>query len=158
MPIIRVYIDTSVFGGVSDDEFAEPSRRFLARIKSGEFTVVVSAELLRELGSAPAAARKQLDDIPNELLERVAVDVAVESLADAYVAAGVLGKASRSDAIHVAAATVGRADLIVSWNFRHIVNYDRIHKYNAVNLLKGYGLIEIRSPAEVAYGDEGQEV
>jgi predicted nucleic acid-binding protein len=158
MPRIRVYIDTSVFGGVSDDEFAEPSRQFLARVKSGEFTVVVSAELLRELGSAPAAARKQLDDIPDERLERVAVDPTVESLADAYVSAGVLGKASRSDAIHVAATTVGRADLIVSWNFRHIVNYDRIRKYNAVNLLKGYGLIEIRSPAEVAYGGKGQEV
>lgn len=119
---------------------------------------MVSAELLRELASAPAAAKKQLDDIPDEFLERVAVDPTVESLADAYVAAGVLGKASRSDAIHVAAATVGRADLIVSWNFRHIVNYDRIRKYNAVKRLSGYGLIEIRSPAEVAYGDEGQEV
>ena len=154
MSTTRVYVDTSVFGGVNDDEFAAPSRQFLKRLKGGEFTVIVSAELLRELDSAPAAARTQLDDIPEELLERVAVDPAVESLADAYVAAGVLGKSSRSDAIHVAAATVGRADLIVSWNFKHIVNYDRIRKYNAVNLLNGYGLIEIRSPAEVAYGDE----
>jgi len=69
----RVYVDTSVFGGVNDDEFAEPSRRFLARLKGGEFTVVVSAELQRELGSAPTAVRKELDDISDELLERVAV-------------------------------------------------------------------------------------
>jgi hypothetical protein len=47
---------------------------------------------------------------------------------DAYVAGGVLGKTSRSDAIHVATATVAEADLIVSWNFKHIVNYNRIHK------------------------------
>ena len=154
----RVYVDTSVFGGVNDDEFAEPSRQFLARLKGGEFTVVVSAELLRELGSAPTAVRKELDDISDELLERVAVDLPVETLADAYVAAGVLGKGSRSDAIHVAAATVAGADLIVSWNFKHIVNYDRIRKYNAVNILKGYRPIEIRSPAEVAYGDEGEDL
>ena len=151
---MRVYVDTSVFGGVNDSEFAEPSRRFLARVKGGEFTVVVSAEVVRELDSAPVAVRKELDDIPDELLEDISVDLQVEMLADAYVDAGVLGKASRSDAIHVAAAVVAEADLIVSWNFRHIVNYDRIRKYNAVNMLKGYTTIEIRSPAEVSYGDE----
>ena len=78
--------------------------------------LVNKAELLRELESAPAEVKKILDDIPNELLEGVQVDLEVESLADAYVAAGVLGKTSRSDAIHVAAATVAQADLIVSWN------------------------------------------
>jgi len=62
---IRVYVDTSVFGGVNDDEFAEPSRRFLARIKRGEFTAVISTELLRELGSAPMTVKKELDDIPD---------------------------------------------------------------------------------------------
>lgn len=151
----RVYVDTSVFGGVNDDEFAEPSRRFFARLRGGEFTILVSSELLRELDSAPAEVKKILDNIPDELLEGVLVDLEIESLADAYVAASVLGKASRSDAIHVAAATVAEVDLIVSWNFKHIVNYDRIQKYNAINILKGYGSIEIRSPAEVAYGSEG---
>jgi predicted nucleic acid-binding protein len=155
---IRIYVDTSVFGGVGDDEFAEATRRFLIRLKTAGVTVVVSTELLRELGSAPAAVRREFDDIPDELLESISVDAEVEALADAYVAAGVLGKASRSDAIHVAAATVAAADLIVSWNFRHIVNFDRIRKYNAVNVLHGYRAIEIRSPAEVAYGDETQAV
>lgn len=154
MPKTRVYVDTSVFGGVCDDEFAEPSRRFLARLKKGEFTVVVSAEVLREIGRAPEAVKKEIDNIPDESMERIPIDSHMESLADAYVSAGVLGVASRSDAIHVAAATVVGADLIVSWNFKHIVNYDRIRKFNAVNVLNGYGMIEIRSPAEVAYGDE----
>jgi predicted nucleic acid-binding protein len=151
---MRVYLDTSVFGGVNDEEFAEPSRRFLARLKSGEFTVVISTELLRELGSAPMTVRKELDDIPDELLENAAVDPRVEALADAYVASGVLGETSRSDAIHVATATVAEADVIVSWNFKHIVNYNRIRKYNAINVLQGFKPIEILSPAEMAYGDE----
>ncbi len=150
---IRVYVDTSVFGGVSDEEFSESSRRFLGRISNGEFRIVVSSELLRELRSAPERIRRELDAIPDDLLEDVPVDAEVEALADAYVAAGVLGEASRSDAIHVSAATIARADLIVSWNFRHIVNFDRIRKYNAINVLKGYGPIDIRSPAEVAYGN-----
>jgi predicted nucleic acid-binding protein len=151
---VRVYVDTSVFGGVNDDEFAEPSRRFLSRLHGGEFVVVVSTELLRELGAAPEAVKKELDTIPDAMLEGISIDPEVESLADAYLAAGVLGKASRSDAIHVAAATVAGVDLIVSWNFKHIVNYDRIRKYNAINVLHGYGVVDIRSPAEVAYGDE----
>jgi len=151
---IRVYVDTSVFGGVNDDEFAEPSRRFLARLKRGEFTAVISTELLRELGSAPMTVKKELDDIPDELLENAPVDYRVEALADAYVAGGVLGEASRSDAIHVATATVAEADLIVSWNFKHIVNYNRIRKYNAINVLQGFRPIEVLSPAEMAYGDE----
>ena len=149
-----VYVDTSVFGGVNDDEFAESSRRFLARLKGGEYTVVISTELLRELGSAPRTVRKELDDIPDELLEYTSVDRRVEALADAYVAGGVLGEASRTDAIHVATAVVAEADVIVSWNFKHIVNYNRIRKYNAINVLQGFRPIEILSPAEMAYGDE----
>ena len=43
----RVYIDTSVFGGANDVEFAEPSRRFFDRVKAGVFTVLISAEVLR---------------------------------------------------------------------------------------------------------------
>ena len=88
----------------------------------------------------------------------VPVSPDAEKLADAYVAAGVLGKASRADGLHVAAATVAGADLIVSWNFKHIVNYNRIRRYNAVNALNGYRSLEIRSPAEVAYDDENEDL
>jgi predicted nucleic acid-binding protein len=155
---LRVYIDTSVFGGVADEEFAAPSQRFFARVMRGEYIVLVSREVLRELKSAPAAVRKVLDDVPGALLESISFDPAVESLADAYMAAGVVGKDSRSDALHVAAATIADADLIVSWNFKHIVNFDRIRKYNAVNILEGYAAIEIHSPAEVSYGDESEDL
>lgn len=152
MYAIRVYVDTSVFGGVADEEFSEPSRRFFERLHCGEFSLVVSTEVLRELSVAPKIVRNEYDKIPRQSVESVPVSPEVEFLADAYVAAGVLGKASRSDAIHVAAATVAEVDLIVSWNFRHIVNFDRIGKYSAVNVLNGYRPIDIRSPAEVAYG------
>jgi len=151
---MRVYADTSVFGGVFDEEFAEPSRRFLDRVRRGELTLVVSPQVLRELSLAPRTVQDLFDTIPESSLETVPVGSAVEALADAYLAAGVLGSGSRDDALHVAAASVANADLIVSWNFRHIVNYGRIRKYGAVNVLHGYRPIEIRSPAELAYGDE----
>lgn len=57
-----------------------------------------------------------------------------------------------------AAATIGRADVVVSWNFRHLVNYDRIRKYNGVNELKGYPRVEIRSPLDMGSADEDEDV
>jgi hypothetical protein len=58
------------------------------------------------------------------------------------------------DALHVAISTISGCDLIVSWNFKHIVHFDKIPKYNAVNVLNGYGRIGIYSPLEVIkYGN-----
>jgi hypothetical protein len=70
-------------------------------------------------------------------------------LCEAYLEAGVVTPQSSNDAHHVALATVARADVIVSWNFRHIVHLDRIRRFNAVNLRDGYPLIDIRSPKEI---------
>jgi len=74
-------------------------------------------------------------------------------LAAAYVAEGAIGTRMRADALHIAVATVARVDVLVSWNFKHIVNLTRIHAYNAINLKNGYPILEIRTPREVA-GDE----
>jgi hypothetical protein len=54
----------------------------------------------------------------------------------------------------VALASIGRSDVLVSWNFKHIVNLGRIRLFNAVNLEQGYGLVEIRTPKEVLYEQE----
>ncbi len=59
------------------------------------------------------------------------------------------------DAAHLVLATVAEADLIVSWNFRHLVHFEKIRQYNAINLALGYKMIEIRSPREVIHEDEG---
>ena len=72
-----------------------------------------------------------------------------ELLRDRYLAAGVVGPASVDDAHHVALATIAHADLIVSWNFKHIVHFEKIRGFNAVNLREGYQTIEIHSPKEV---------
>jgi hypothetical protein len=55
----------------------------------------------------------------------------------------------RADAQHIAMASVARVDVLVSWNFKHIVNLQRIRGYNSVNLRQGYPMIEIRTPREV---------
>lgn len=136
-----------------------PKRRsvFFRGVVAGGYVVLFSAETVRELGDAPQAVKDLLNQIPQDCLESVAMGPEVETLARGYVSAGVVGPSSESDALHVAAVTVARAEVIVSWNFRHIVNYERIRKYNGVNALNGYPPIDIRSPLEMSHGEEDQD-
>lgn len=146
----RIYTDTSVLGGCEDDEFREPSRRLLEAFTRGESTLVISELTLRELEIAPEVVRRVLDRVPSVHIEALALSREAEELAAAYVADGAIGARMRADALHIALATVARVDVLVSWNFKHIVNLKRIHAYNAVNLKRGYPLLEIRTPREVA--------
>ncbi len=146
---LRVYADTSVFGGCFDDEFAEESKRFFQHIAQGKFRLVVSDTTLLELRSAPEAVRRVLANLPPKVVEQVALTPEINDLRDAYVAAGVVGSTAVRDAEHIAAATIAAVDLIVSWNFKHIVHYDKISGYHAVNRARGYQAIPIFSPLEV---------
>lgn len=145
---LRVYVDTSVFGGVHDDEFRAPSELFFAAVRTGAFTVLVSDALVVEISNAPAAVRATFEAHRRHM---VAIETTPEAaaLAQDYLAASVVPAASRVDALHVALASVARADAVVSWNFKHLVQLRRIRGFHAVNVLRGYPLIEIRSPLEV---------
>jgi len=146
---LRIYADTSVFGGCFDEVFAEDSRKLFEEIKAGRFLVVLSGTVLRELQKAPEHILKLVSDIPQESMEIIEYSEEIESLRDAYLDAGVVGPASLLDAEHIASATVAAVDLIVSWNLKHIVHFEKIRGYHAVNLLLGYHSIPIHSPKEV---------
>lgn len=145
----RICADTSVLGGCEDEEFAEHSVRLMEQFMRGEYILVLSVLTVQELASAPAAVRQRLAVVPEEYIETLQLSAEARDLAEAYLAAGVLPAKMRADAQHIAMATVGRVNVLVSWNFRHIVNLERIHGYNSVNLRKGYPMIEIRTPREV---------
>lgn len=155
---IRVYVDNSVFGGTHDEQFAEASGHFFEWVRQGGCVVLVSRVVLDEIEGAPKEVRQVLADLPAGSTEEVPVDDEVNELAQAYVDAGVVASRRIADATHVAAATVARADLVLSWNFRHLVDFRRIQKFNGVNALRGYGRIEIHSPLEISYGDEDEDV
>jgi hypothetical protein len=70
-------------------------------------------------------------------------------LAETYISEGALTNKSYNDALHIALATINNADVLASWNFKHIVNINRIRLYNSINLKLGYRLIEIRTPREI---------
>ena len=155
---VRVYVDTSVIGGTQDEEFAGPSKRFFERVRSGQYVLLVSPTTTGELEEAPPAVRAVLETLPPACIEHVPVGTDVDVLANAYIEAGALGRANQADALHVAAATVAGADLIISWNFKHIVRYDRVRKFNGVNAIKGYHALDIRSPMEIDYDSEDEDI
>ena len=146
---MRIYIDTSVFGGCFDEEFEEASIALIKMVKNGELKAVISEITRVELKDAPNHVREVLDDLPNSMIENVDLTPEAAELANDYIAEQVLVKSKLADAQHIAIATINKVDLIVSWNFRHHVNINRIRGFNAVNLKMGYILIDIRSPWEV---------
>ena len=149
----RIYTDTSVLGGCEDEEFRDASRRLIDAFVVGESTLVLSELTLRELESTPEVVMQSLAQVPEAHIELISVSAEAGELAAAYVRDGAFGENMRADALHIALAAVARVDVLVSWNFKHIVNLKRIHAYNAVNLRRGYPLLEIRTPREVP-GDE----
>ena len=146
---LRIYADTSVLGGVFDDKFAIESRKLIEEIIEGKFILVLSTTTLTELKYAPGEVRQLIAELPGDCFEIIELSEDIELLRDAYIKAGVLGEASFIDAEHIANATVAGVDLVVSWNFRHIVNYEKIRGFNGVNLLEGYNPIVIHSPKEI---------
>jgi predicted nucleic acid-binding protein len=148
-----VFVDTSVFGGCFDEEFDRHSKRFFEEVRSGRFEIVVSQTVLDELDKAPQHVVGFISDM--DLDARVVeINPDIEALRDAYIEAGIVGKSSFDDAEHIASASVERVDLVVSWNFKHIVHFDKIRGYNAINMIKGYQAIDIRSPSEVIDHEE----
>jgi len=145
----RIYTDTSAIGGCLDEEFTVFSSQLFDRFHAGLDILVLSDLTLAELAGAPPKVREVLQAVPEESLEEVKFDAEASELAQEYLVAGVIGAAHLEDARHIATATVKKVDVLVSWNFKHIVNLGRIRGYNSVNLRLGYPVIEIRSPQEV---------
>ena len=158
MKRLRRSVDTSVIGGCLDEEFAEESRALVEMARNGDICLLVSDTLLVELEDAPPDVSAILASVPPEHTELLVRSAEVVHLQERYLAGGVLGPKSDDDALHVAFASVARADLLVSWNFKHIVHYDKIRMFNGINLLEGYSTIDIRSPKEVMRYDEEQDI
>ena len=154
MKTIRVYADTSVFGGVYDDEFKQSSLTFFAQVEAGQFVLVTSAVVQDEMVAAPRTVRRFFEEMLG-FAEVADITENALDLRDAYLQAKIVTPKYSDDALHVALATVTGCTLIVSWNFQHIVHFQKIPLYNAVNVLRGYQPIAIFSPWEVIrYEDE----
>ena len=144
----RIYIDTSVFGGHFDEEFAEHTIPLFDRLKNNEFTLLFSTVTQEELTNAPENVRELVKSIKIDNTEFIEITPEAIDLASEYISEKVIGQTSFADCLHIAMATVYRADYLISWNFKHIVNVHRIRGFNSINIKNGYKLLEIRSPRE----------
>ena len=145
----RVYIDTSVVGGQFDKEFSADTIPFFEAVTNGQFIIIMSDLIEAELLRAPEQVKDFLATIPAQQIENIRLTQDAANLADQYILAKVVGHTSRADCQHIAMATLTKADVLVSWNFKHIVNLDKIRGYNGVNYQLGHNMIEIRTPKEI---------
>lgn len=146
---MRIYVDTSVVGGCLDDEFRDGSVQLFDRFRRGDAVAVLSDITLAELAGAPPSVQAIVEGLPDSSVECVRQSKEAEKLAEAYILRKAVPRRMELDAQHIAIATVARVDVLVSWNFKHIVNLDRIRAFNAVNSELGYNQLEIRAPLEI---------
>jgi len=144
----RIYIDTSVFGGYFDEEFKEHTIPLFDRIRADEFLVLYSTVTQDEIEYAPEKVKELVKSLRADQTEFLDTSDESLDLAAEYITEKVIGETSLADCLHIALATVNRADFLVSWNFKHIVNIERIRVYNSINIKNGYKQLEIRSPRE----------
>ena len=146
---MKIYTDTSVIGGCFDKEFQEWSNALFQEFVVGTQQIMLSDLTLQELELARDEIRNKVKEIPDE--NRIAIGVGDETmkLAETYISEGALTNKSYNDALHIALATINNSDVLASWNFKHIVNLDRIRIYNSINFRLGYKMIEIRTPREI---------
>ncbi len=145
----KIYIDTSVIGGCFDIEFEEWSNLLFDDFKSGLKIAVISDITLDELTGAPKRVQENFKTINDDFTELILADNECRNLADLYLLEGAVSKKFYEDALHIAIATINKVNVLASWNFKHIVNLDRIRLYNAVNMKNGYPVLEIRTPREI---------
>jgi predicted nucleic acid-binding protein len=145
---IKLYLDTSVYGGYFDEEFRETTVSLFTEIRKGSFFILYSNLITEELNNAPANVQHMFNRLPAVHSSLIEVSDEMISLARQYIEEKVVGPTSFADCLHIAIATIANADVLVSWNFKHIVNFNRIRGYNSINLKEGYKTLEIRSPLE----------
>lgn len=146
---MRLYLDTSVLGGYFEPEFVLWSKQIIHEIFDGKHIAIISDITLNEISGAPSNVRNLLDRVVNENAEMVVANQESVLLGNYYLKEKIVTVKYTSDALHIAIATVNKVDVVTSWNFKHIVNLNRIRLYNSVNLKHGYQIIEIRSPREI---------
>lgn len=146
---MRIYVDTPVFGGCFDSEFEIWSNRLMEQFKIGKFKAVISEVSEFELKFAPSHIKQILTGIPSKYLENAKLTEESKKLSEHYLKEKIVTKKSLTDTLHIAIASAQQVDLLVSWNFKHIVNFDKIRLYNSVNLKYGYKILEIRNPRDL---------
>jgi len=151
---IRVYVDTSVIGGCFDPEFEKWSNVLFKNFEDKILVPLTSAVVEKEIEFAPAEVQKKFEYFLKLEPEIIQLNQEILEIRNAYLAKAILKPKFANDLLHIAIATYANADVLVSWNFKHIVRFDKILLYNSANIELGYRQIQIYSPMEVARNEK----
>ena len=154
MKKIGVYVDTSVIGGCFDPEFEKWSNVLFKNFEDKILVPLTSAVVEKEIEFAPAEVQKKFEDFLKLEPEIIQLNQEILEIRNAYLAKAILKPKFANDLLHIAIATYANADVLVSWNFKHIVRFDKILLYNSANIELGYRQIQIYSPMEVARNEK----
>ena len=147
---LRIYLDTSVFCALYDERVPErqaETQEFWKRLD--QFEISISDLTGQELSQTPdPALREKYQKLFKGMGSHPVTDE-MKALAQKYIDAGVFTPAMFNDALHVAAAILTRQDVLLSWNFKHLVNRRRRAMINEVSILQGLPTLEILAPPEV---------
>jgi hypothetical protein len=138
MKVQRIYIDTSVIGGCHDDEFATWSTGLMKDFRLGNFKPIMSRIVALEIADAPDEVKRTYAELLNLEHELLEITAEAKGLADLYQERSIIIPKFYNDALHIGLATIAEIDVLVSWNFKHIVHFDRIRLFIAVNIEQGY--------------------
>lgn len=154
----KIYLDTSVISHLKHDDVPEKMNDTLALwelFKQGEYEVYISESVLAEIYDCKQPKLNIMLDYLNEIeyaeLER---NGEIDELAQKYINTGILNPKSYDDCLHLAFSTVYDCDIIISWNFKHIVNLKTMKTVNIVNYNNGYRPIQILPPNMLLLGDD----
>jgi len=124
-------------------------------IKAGDYYAVISDVTTRELMSAPEPKRSILADyLINADFEVLPITRESDNLAHEIIQRGILTPKSFDDCTHIAVAILNNCDIIVSWNFKHLVNIKTINGVREIVVSHYYKPIDIYSPTMLLKGDE----
>jgi hypothetical protein len=157
MKRLKIYLDTSIISHLDASDVPDreaDTKRVWEEIRKGAFEVFISPVVMAEIDDCPepklSYLRGQLKLIDYALLEET--DEILE-LALKYVDAGILSKKSLNDCRHIAYSCVGNCDMLISWNFKHLVKYRTIAGVKSVNALAGYREMPIYTPSFIVGGE-----
>ena len=153
----KIYLDTSVISYLDQSDSPErmaETHKLWAKILSHEFEVIISDITEAEIQQCNEEKRAKLFNYLRQIPYTVinANEKTIE-IAKRIIELGVLKETSFDDCQHIASAIVGGCDIVVSWNFKHIVNYKTINGVKAITAIEGYQDILIYPPSMLIEGE-----
>ena len=155
----RIYVETSVWSYAFADDAPESRLATLAFFdfaRSGKYDLFLSEVVLAEIGRATQELAKSLRELIQDIRPaQLELDRESDQLAQVFLESGAVPPSKVEDAQHVAVAVVNELDMLVSWNYRHLVNVRRREAFQHISAMRGYYKpLHIVTPQEIGDADE----